>query len=97
MHAGGDSPVGHTLPGDRTVPEGELLHVDFGVVRDGYAADVQRIWVRGEAGPELTAAFRDVRAAIDAGPSALSRCLHRSSRGDALASLTGTLQSPNSS
>ena len=71
VHAGGDSPVGHTLPGDRTVPEGELLHVDFGVVRDGYAADVQRIWVRGEADPELAAGFRDVRAAIDAGHEAL--------------------------
>lgn len=67
VHAGGDSPVGHTLPGDRTVPEGELLHVDFGVVEDGYAADLQRIWVRGDADPALEAAFRDVRAAIDAG------------------------------
>jgi Xaa-Pro aminopeptidase len=71
VHAGGDSPVGHTLPGDRVVPDGELLHVDFGVVQDGYAADVQRIWVRGDADPDLEAAFRDVRAAIDAGHEVL--------------------------
>lgn len=67
VHAGGASEVGHTLPGDRTVPSGELLHVDFGVVRDGYAADLQRLYVRGEIDPGLKAAFEDVRAAIAAG------------------------------
>ncbi len=67
VHAGGASEVGHTLPGDRTVPSGELLHVDFGVVRDGYAADLQRLYVRGEVDPGLKAAFEDVRAAIAAG------------------------------
>lgn len=67
VHAGGDADVGHTLPGDRTVPEGELLHVDFGVVRDGYAADLQRLWVRGDPPDGLVEAFEDVRAAIEAG------------------------------
>jgi len=67
VHAGGDAEVGHTLPGDRTVPEGELLHVDFGVVQDDYAADIQRLWVRGEPSDGLQQAFEDVRAAIDAG------------------------------
>jgi len=71
VHAGGESDLGHTLPSDLTVPEGELLHVDFGVVTDSYAADIQRIWVRGEPDPELEAAFADVRAAIDAGHEAL--------------------------
>ncbi|WP_435116330.1 M24 family metallopeptidase [Halolamina sp. C58] len=67
VHAGGDADVGHTLPSDRTVPEGELLHVDFGVVCDGYAADLQRLWVRGEPPAGLVEAFEDVRAAIEAG------------------------------
>jgi Xaa-Pro aminopeptidase len=71
VHAGGASDLGHTLPGDLTVPEGELLHVDFGVVQDGYAADIQRIWVRGEPAPELEQVFADVRAAIDAGHEVL--------------------------
>lgn len=70
VHAG-DTEVGHTLPGDARVGQGELLHVDFGVVKDGYAADLQRIWVRGEPAPGLVDAFRDVRAAIDAGHEAL--------------------------
>ncbi|NHX36420.1 MULTISPECIES: M24 family metallopeptidase [Halolamina] len=67
VHAGGAADVGHTLPGDRTVPEGELLHVDFGVVQDGYAADLQRLWVNGEPPEGLVEAFEDVRAAIEAG------------------------------
>ena len=71
VHAGGAAEVGHTLPGDRTVPEGELLHVDFGVVQDGYAADLQRLWVRGEAPDGLVEAFEDVRAAIEAGHEVL--------------------------
>lgn len=71
VHAGGAAEVGHTLPGDRTVPEGELLHVDFGVVQDGYAADLQRLWARGEAPEGLVEAFEDVRAAIEAGHEVL--------------------------
>jgi Xaa-Pro aminopeptidase len=75
VHAGGAAEVGHTLPGDRTVPPGELLHVDFGVVLDGYAADIQRLYVRpdedGGVPADLRAAFEDVRAAIEAGVDAL--------------------------
>ena len=70
VHAGAGE-VGHTLAGEATVDEGELLHVDFGVVREGYAADLQRLWVRGEPDAELVAAFEDVRAAIEAGYEAL--------------------------
>ncbi|MFT4958111.1 MAG: Xaa-Pro aminopeptidase [Halobacteriales archaeon] len=75
VHAGGEAPVGHTLPGDRTLPPGDVLHVDFGVVKDGYAADIQRLYYYPEEdeGPpaDLRAAFEDVRAAIDAGLDAL--------------------------
>ncbi|MFW5896089.1 MAG: M24 family metallopeptidase, partial [archaeon] len=75
VHAGGEAPVGHTLPGDRTLPPGEILHVDFGVVKDGYAADIQRLYYypQDDEDPpaDLRAAFEDVRAAIDAGLDAL--------------------------
>ena len=76
VHAGGDAEVGHTLPGQRTLPAGELLHLDFGVVHEGYAADIQRVYYHprefGEDVPaDLQAAFEDVRAAIDAGLAAL--------------------------
>lgn len=72
VHLGGDSDVGHTLPGEHTLDDGEVFHVDFGVRRDGYAADLQRVWVRGEPSAELRAAFDDVRAAVDAGRERLA-------------------------
>ena len=76
VHAGAAAPVGHTLPGDRTLPPGEVLHIDFGVTVDGYAADLQRLYYYPEAGEEtvpddLRAAYEDVRAAIDAGHEVL--------------------------
>jgi len=76
-HAGGDAEVGHTLAGERTIPPGELLHLDFGVVHEGYAADLQRVYYRPGSREEtppadLRDAFEDVRAAIDAGRAALA-------------------------
>lgn len=76
VHAGADAEVGHTLSGDRRLPAGELLHVDFGVNYEGYAADIQRVYYYptepDEAVPDdLQAAFEDVRAALDAGLAAL--------------------------
>lgn len=76
VDAGADAEVGHSLPGDRTLPPGEVLHVDFGVRYDGYAADIQRLYYyasdKHPAPPEkLQDAFNDVRAAIDAGMEAL--------------------------
>jgi Xaa-Pro aminopeptidase len=71
VHMGGEREIGHTLPGEYTVPEGELLHVDFGVRQNDYAADIQRLWVRGEPSDGLRSVFRDVRAAIDAGHDVL--------------------------
>lgn len=70
VHAGSDAAVGHTMPGDRTLPRGELLHVDFGVIEDGYAADLQRVFYLprdGESVPPgaLQSVFEDVRDAID--------------------------------
>jgi Xaa-Pro aminopeptidase len=75
VHAGADAEVGHTLPGDRTVPAGELLHVDFGLSYEGYASDLQRVYYRGDPDEpipgDLQEAFEDVRAAIDAGVDSL--------------------------
>ncbi|WP_276301984.1 M24 family metallopeptidase [Halorussus lipolyticus] len=72
VHAGGDREVGHTLPGELTLPPGEVLHIDFGVKQDGYSADMQRLFYRpSDENPEppegLREAFADVRSAIEAG------------------------------
>jgi len=71
VSAGGESEIGHALPGELTLPPGEVLHVDFGVKQDGYSADMQRLFYRPSAEhpepPEaLQSAFEDVRAAIEA-------------------------------
>jgi Xaa-Pro aminopeptidase len=68
--AGGESEIGHALPGDLTLPPGEVLHVDFGVKQDGYSADMQRLFYypsaeNPEPPAELRSAFEDVRAAIE--------------------------------
>ena len=76
VHAGAGADIGHSQPEDRVVPPGELLHVDFGVSRDGYAADLQRVYYYPEAPngripDELQRAFEDVHSALEAGLDAL--------------------------
>lgn len=71
VDAGSDAPVGHGQPGDRTLPPGEVLHLDFGVRYEEYAADIQRLYYyppEAETQPPagLQTAFEDVRAAIEA-------------------------------
>lgn len=70
VDAGAGAPVGHSLPGDRTVPPGEVLHFDFGVRYQDYASDMQRLYYRPENGEdpptELVDAVQDVRDAIEA-------------------------------
>jgi Xaa-Pro aminopeptidase len=70
VHHGAESDLGHTLPGDLTLPEGEVLHIDFGVNEDGYAADMQRLYFHGKDGEipdDLADAFADVRGALETG------------------------------
>jgi Xaa-Pro aminopeptidase len=44
VDAGPDKEVGHSAPGELRTRRGELLHVDFGVSREGYCSDLQRVW-----------------------------------------------------
>ncbi|MGB9672878.1 MAG: M24 family metallopeptidase [Anaerolineales bacterium] len=43
VNSGPDSPVGHAAPTDITVQEGHILHFDFGVKKDGFCSDIQRV------------------------------------------------------
>jgi len=72
VDAGGEAEWGHAKPGALTLPPGEVLHFDFGVIVDGYASDMQRLYYHpadGDPTPPdgLQSAFEDVRAAITAG------------------------------
>src|SRR5207248_2698989 len=40
---GPKSPIGHVAPSDEPVTDGCLVHVDFGIQRDGYCSDLQRL------------------------------------------------------
>jgi len=76
INAGPESPAGHTLPGKFKTARGTLLHMDFGVQRDGYCSDLQRMWYfleKGErrAPAEVQKAWEACWAAIDAGAAKL--------------------------
>ena len=76
VNAGPDKEVGHSAPGDLRTRRGELLHVDFGVSRDDYCSDLQRVWYLlddGEAAPpdDVQSAWDALWAAVDAGAALL--------------------------
>jgi Xaa-Pro aminopeptidase len=76
VNAGPESPVGHTLPGNFRTARGQLLHIDFGVQREGFCSDLQRMWYfldKGErhAPDDVRRAWEACRAAMDAGAEKL--------------------------
>lgn len=71
VNAGPDKEVGHTAPGELRTTRGELLHVDFGVSRDSYCSDLQRVWYflddgETEAPTDVTQAWDALWASVDA-------------------------------
>ena len=76
VNAGPEKEVGHSAPGSLLTRRGELLHLDFGIEKDDYCSDLQRVWyflADGEtAAPEDVAhAWTSLWAAVDAGAAAL--------------------------
>lgn len=71
VNTGPHSPLGHVSPTTLRVEPGHLVHVDFGVIRDGYCSDQQRMWYvlgEGETGPppQVQHAWTTVRTALEA-------------------------------
>lgn len=69
VNAGPDSPVGHSGPTALRVQRGHLLHFDFGVRKDGFCSDIQRVvyfLAEGETQPpaEVQRGFEVVVEAI---------------------------------
>lgn len=70
VNCGPDSAVGHALPSPEIILEpGQIVHIDFGVILDNYASDLQRVWYLPKPGEtaapdEVLAAFAVVREAI---------------------------------
>ena len=69
--AGPNGALPHARPGERRVGDGDLVVVDFGGMFDGYAVDLTRTVVVGEASSEARALYRAVAAAQDAALSAV--------------------------
>lgn len=72
VNTGPHSPIGHTIPTDLVIQPGHLVHIDFGVNRDGYCSDQQRMWyvlASGETAPpeDVQRAWNVVRTAIEQG------------------------------
>jgi Xaa-Pro aminopeptidase len=71
---GSRAPIGHVSPGAEAIERDCLVHVDFGILRNGYCSDLQRVWyVAGEGAvpdPVLRAYAALVRA-IEAAAKAL--------------------------
>lgn len=70
VNTGPASPIGHATPTHLAIQPGHLVHIDFGVQRDGYCSDQQRMWYvlrAGETAPpdEVRRAWDVVRGAID--------------------------------
>jgi len=76
VNAGPEKEVGHSGPGELRTRRGELLHIDFGVQRENYCSDLQRVWYvlcDGETEPpaDVLAVWQAVWSAVDAGAAAL--------------------------
>ena len=72
---GAKATVGHVGPGEERLTEGCIVHVDFGIVRDGYCSDLQRLWYVGKGADEapepVRKAYATVVRAIDDSAKAL--------------------------
>jgi len=71
VNSGPDSPVGHNAPSQMFIQPGHVLHFDFGVKKQGYCSDIQRVAYilrSGEtsAPAEVQQGFRTIRQAIEA-------------------------------
>lgn len=72
VNTGPESPVGHAGPTALTIQPGHLVHIDFGVFRDGFCSDQQRMWYMLEPGetappPDVQEAWQIVYTAIQRG------------------------------
>jgi Xaa-Pro aminopeptidase len=76
VNAGPEKNVGHTGPTELETRGGELLHMDFGVEKDAYCSDLQRVWYllddgEGEPPEDVLKVWSAVWASMDAGAAVL--------------------------
>ena len=67
---GAHAAIGHVGPGDERIEPGSIVHMDFGIVKNGYCSDLQRMWYVLEKGANaapapVTKAYAAIVDAID--------------------------------
>lgn len=67
---GAHAAIGHVGPGDERIEPGSIIHMDFGVVKNGYCSDLQRMWYVLDKGADaapapVTKAYAAIVDAID--------------------------------
>jgi Xaa-Pro aminopeptidase len=77
VNIGPQQTLGHGAPGSARARPGDVIHVDFGVLVDGFGSDLQRVWYLRRPGesvaPEpVLEAFTTVDASIQAGADSLA-------------------------
>lgn len=70
--AGENAALPHGQPGDRLVQRGDMLTMDFGGFYQGYAGDMTRTVVLGEASPKLQEVYKRVLEAQELGVAQIS-------------------------
>ena len=81
IKAGGTALQGHARPGEARLAPGQLLNIDFGIRKDDFCTDQQRMWycrTPGETAPpaEVQRGFDTVAGAIQAAATVLRPGLH---------------------
>lgn len=73
VNSGPNSMIGHGVPSASIlIQAGHIFHVDLGLLKEGYASDIQRSWFVGDSIPkDVQRGFDAVRDAIFAGFEAI--------------------------
>ncbi|MGH7681146.1 MAG: M24 family metallopeptidase [Candidatus Eiseniibacteriota bacterium] len=67
---GAHAAIGHVGPGEERIEPGTIIHMDFGIVKNGFCSDLQRMWYvaakGGDSAPApITKAYAAIVDAID--------------------------------
>jgi Xaa-Pro dipeptidase len=85
IQSGPNSALPHYIVGDRVIGRGDILLLDFGITIDGYASDITRTYIIGEASDEIKKIYDLVKRANEAGrlagkPGATGQAVDRATR-----------------
>src|SRR5213082_16525 len=86
--------VVHGIPTRRKLVEGDLLKLDYGVIKRGYYGDSARTVAVGKVSPEASRLLEETRAALEKGIAAMVPGNRISDIGSAIGSARGCMRNP---